>query len=365
MKRLILVFSCLFCFLPDLKAQTYHDYAGEMFLYSQPNARAEAMGRGSAALTGSPFMSFYNPAAASFSGSVTMEFSRLDFLPSFRQSGDQEIYDTYGIGVNFGGFGAFSMNYLHFSGSGWFVNINPIDVGDFALLPSYTDIYMLNYSFPVLKSMSVGINANYFRQNYSRNYLENPEKWYFDLGLLKEFTVGSGPAEQDLYLGLSFMNLSNQKFPLIFKRQNFTINYRIPSVMRLASAYKIQLPGKMSDFRLLKGLFTAEYFDLLNSKYHSKFGIGAELTFLEMLNLRAGWFTEELYNYGLNSIKSGINEFTYGFGIEAPLRKIPGIRVPLNIKFDYTSLPFPEYFNNDVRDEYNSPIYSFNISYGI
>ncbi|HEX2865403.1 MAG TPA: hypothetical protein VHO03_00095 [Ignavibacteriales bacterium] len=365
MKRLTLIFACLFCFLPDLEAQTYQGLAGEMFLFSQPNARAEALGRGNAALTGSPFLDFYNPAASSFSAPVTLEFTRLDFFPAVKWIDRTEDYDTYGIGANFGMFGAFSMNYMHFSGGEEFFNTDAANPEGLGVWPISTEIYMINYSFQILKDFSAGVNANYFKETYKTSKSLEHKGWYFDLGVLKKYKIESSSSNQEVYLGLSLTNFANSKFPITVSSFGRTLTHYLPSALRLAAAYEFQPQNKMGNFGLFKGLFLAEYRDLVNSKYNTKFQLGTELTFLEIIKLRAGWFTEGLNDYGHHFNKSRLNELTYGFGIEAPVKKLTGLNLPMNIQFDYTSLPFPEYYNDDLRHNDNSPIYSFNISYGI
>ena len=45
--------------------------------------------------------------------------------------------------------------------------------------------------------------------------------------------------------------------------------------------------------------------------------------------------------------KDEINNFTYGFGIQIPVYKLT--KIPLNINFDYTSLPQVSYSNEPIQ----------------
>ena len=65
---------------------------------------------------------------------------------------------------------------------------------------------------------------------------------------------------------------------------------------------------------------------------------------------------EKVDNYGLPSVNSSqISALTYGVGLQIPLNKLT--KVPLNIKFDYTSLPQSNYskvsYNWDNFTTYN------------
>lgn len=347
---LILLFSL------SINAQIYRGLREVMFLQIQPNARAEALGGGNAALTGSPFMSFYNPAVSSFSGAVTAEASHLEYPFLFDRGGSDKNYEAYGIGVNMEQFGAFSFNYLH-------LTFDPelIYYGDWVSIAS-AGIFMMNYSYPILRDFSVGVNANYYEENKLHDRGTGFKGWYYDLGLMKKFTIKQEISEQNLYLGLSFLNMLNSK---VSAQMSTKIYSRFPSTMRLAAAYEFQPENKISDFRTFKALLTAEYRDLLNSRHRTQFQLGTEVTFLEMFVLRGGFYSEDLNNSWYSTTSSRLNQFTYGLGIGAPVKKLSGMNIPLNIKFDYTSLPFPEYYEDDYRHEYNCPIYTLNISYNI
>ncbi|HEX2963431.1 MAG TPA: hypothetical protein VHO43_16655 [Ignavibacteriales bacterium] len=339
----------------SINAQIYRGLSEVMFLMTQPNARAEALGGGNAALSGSPFMSFYNPAASSFSGAVTAEASHLEFPFLFGWGGDKKNYETYGIGVNMEQFGAFSFNYLQLT-----FDPNLVNHGDWISIAS-TGIFMMNYSYPVLRDFSVGVNANYYEENKTLDRGTGFKGWYYDLGLMKKFNMKYETSEQNLCLGLSFLNLLNSK---VSQTLSTKIYGRFPSTMRLAASYEFQPVNKISDFRTIKALLTAEYRDLLNSRYRTQFQLGTEVTFLEMFVLRGGFHSEELNNW-YSTASSRLNQLTYGFGIAAPVKKLSGVNIPLNIKFDYTSLPFPEYYVDDPRHEYDCPIYTMSVSYSI
>lgn len=344
----------LLLFSLDTHAQIYRGLSEVMFIMTQPNARAEALGRGNAALTGSPFMSTYNPAASSFSAAVTAEVSHLEYPFLFGWGGGNKNYETYGFGINMEQYGALSFNYLNLT-----FDPNLITYDNWISIAS-TDIFMMNYSYSILRNFSVGVNANYYQENKTHNQGPGFKGWYYDLGLMKKFNMNYESSEQNLYLGLSFLNLLNSKVSQTLKTKFYGW---FPSTMRLAAAYEFQPVNKISGFRMVNALFTAEYRDLLNSRYRTQFQIGTELTLLEMIILRGGF-----YNEGLNPLfgnKTGLSVLTYGFGITAPVKKLSGLDIPLNIKFDYTSLPFPEYYGNDYRHEFNCPVYTLNVSYGI
>lgn len=357
MKSLLAPFCLLSFFYISLNAQTYLGEQQMLFLLNQPNARAEAMGRGNAALFGSPFMSFYNPAASSFSEGVTAEVSHLEFnIPldytpflSFPLYGAKSNFDAYGAGVNLGKYGAVSLNYLHYYFREKFFNFSG------KLYTPSSNIFMLNYSYPVLKGLSAGINLRYEQDSIAA---VSSKGWMADLGFLQHLKIESSRVKQNLYFGLSFSNIFNTEMT---NNGLLALDYYLPSIMRLAAAYEFQPQIMPSGLRLFNGLFTAEYFDLLNSKFWTQFHLGAEITLMEIIRLRGGWFTQKLDNHYSDDISS-LNEFTYGFGLNVPLRKF--FRLPLDVGFDHTSLLFPNYGENPYGFKH-CPVYTINVSCSI
>lgn len=357
MKKSLALLCVLFFFSISLNAQVYKGDQQMLFLLNQPNARAEAMGKGNAALFGSPFMSFYNPAASSFSEDVTVEVSHLEFnvpwdytpVLSFPLHGTKSNYDTYGAGLNFGKYGAVSLHYLHYYFRTKFYNYSGI------LFTPSANILMLNYSYPVLKGLSAGINVRYQQDSIAGT---SSKGWMADFGLLKHLSIESATIRQNIYFGLSFSNIFNAKMT---NKDRLNMDYYLPSIMRLAGAYELQPQNAYSGWKLFKGLFTAEYFDLMNSKFWTQFHFGAEITLMEMIKLRGGWFTQKIQTLNFND-KPEIDEFTYGFGLNLPVRRFSGL--PLNINFDHTSLPFPNYGQIQYVGK-DCPVYTLNVSYGI
>jgi hypothetical protein len=64
--------------------------------------------------------------------------------------------------------------------------------------------------------------------------------------------------------------------------------------------------------------------------------------FFEIFSFRAGYYKETEYDYAYSAVNYGaISALTYGFGLQIPLYKLA--KIPMNINFDYTSLPQPPY----------------------
>ncbi|MCU7496948.1 MAG: hypothetical protein HF314_09110 [Ignavibacteria bacterium] len=363
---LLLALAGAFFAFSGIKAQIYKGEAIQMLLLNQPDARTEAMGRGSAALGGSPFMNIFNPAASSLSAEgASTQISHLEFTFLY---GVKANYDTYGAGVNLGKFGALGFNFMHFSWGFKVMNTgeNLISLAE----PSspYSNIYSINYSRNIFEGLKAGINLNYFDDESGRL---SRTAWTLDAGLMNKLTFGDAILGHELTLGLSFSNVSNSKIktdvdnriaaqfilgryenieieedsrdhvidlrPYYLPGEDITGSY-LPSAMRLAAAYEIR-PGLISgNFRLISAIISAQYQDLLNSKYFTRYSFGAEIKILEMLSLRGGWLKETRDNMDFYRFPKSVEGTTYGFGVELPVGKVISSSLPLMVKFDQSSI---------------------------
>jgi hypothetical protein len=373
MKTLLKNISFLIILSFGLKAQIYDHDAEYMFFFTQPNARSEAMGKGNAAFTGSPFMSINNPASSYFLKGLNAELTHIDFnYPHFTSTC---TYNAYGAGANLGKYGAISFNYLHFvfgipveRPEGEALDVNPsveraegasgitLQRGPFPPRP-FTNIYIMNYSYGLLENLAFGVNLNFFEDTNTEIYAKG---WLLDAGIMKKFAISSSTGQHNLFLALSFSNLTNTRL-----EDEWRGLWYLPSVIQIGSVYEFEPNLREFDFNIIKILLSAGYYDLLNSSNYTQIRSGAELTILEMLKLRGGWYSEKLNDYRDKSTYDieKINEFTFGFGFDINVAKVMKVEFPLTVMIDYTSFQSPLFYTKQ-ETRLNSPLFSIGLNYG-
>ncbi|MGE5410160.1 MAG: hypothetical protein ACM3MI_04300 [Clostridiales bacterium] len=375
MKKIVLILIFLSLSFSSTFSQHYMGYAQRMFLYQQPNARAEALGRGQVTLHDSPFSMFDNPAAPAFSNGLNVELTHMDPNYPFKTYG---FYNTYGITYNMGKYGRIGFNYLSFSiGDADKTYDVPVADGDYSDY-NFNRIYMLNYSRQVFHDFSVGISLDYFYDKLSDIYnikrVRAYDTYYFDLGLLKRFSFNQSGGN-DLYLGLSLTNAGYSEA----KGQFF--NEQFPTIMHLGASYELQIINKdYYGFPPLKLLLCGEYMDVFETRYLSQIRLGAEATLWEMLKLRLGHWSETLEADFNESMRTKLSQFTYGVGVELPMKRFSKSFLPLTFSLDFTYLPLPDYddfsyidpfsdlfFTDSGFSKYNKSYYiiSLNVKVGI
>lgn len=332
-------------------AQNYNNFAYEFFMFHQPNARAEAMGRGNGAVPGGSFQTYYNAAASSFTEGANAAYTKVD--PRHILA-DNWYYYNYGASYNTGKYGAAAFNYFRYTYNEITYTEDPSSQ-DIKSFDPYGGLFALNYSYKFKNDFALGINTNFF--HYKLSPKAESKTFFFDIGAIKKIPLGSGAFKQDVYAAASFNNILNTKTktkmettdefgaPYIFEY----IDY-MPSLLRLSGAYEITYKPEGWKFTPASFIASAECQDMLNSKYYTMVKFGAELTFMEIFKGRIGYYTENNNDYGNSVNASRINEVTFGFGVSLPIYKLAP-SVPLEINADYVNLKNPAY-NTQYEDYY-------------
>jgi hypothetical protein len=353
----------------DAFSQTYNGAFYEMFFGRQPGARAEGMGRGMASVTGDATSYFYNPAGTGSLKGLNLNAGFGGPYYSLRNYKlDSAYYDYFGASYNYKKYGTIGFSYDYFS-YGFNYKINRTDeygniIGTYTYDPEIA-IYRLTYSLEVIKDLFVGTNLNLLHPDLiqqqgtsvgNETSYEDKDVFYFDLGAIKSFNINSGKLNHNINIGSSLINLNSAEYSIGDASQA----EKLPVIFRLGAAYDLSADDRsiVSNLKSYNFLVNAEYEDLFNSAYFGGFHGGIEFTFLEILSLRAGYYSqnaaERFAITDTNGVVTGqvyeektVNEFTYGFGLNIPVSQMTKGKTPVEIKFDYANLKQPSY----VKDE--------------
>ncbi len=367
MKTKITIFTAMFltCLSLNSFSQTYNGAFYEMFFEREPSARAEAMGKHLSALPGDPLSYYYNPAGmASLKGlNLNASFAG-PYYTRFDEKLNDSRYDFFGAFYNVRKYGTagLSMDYFTFGYDKEIIITDEFgnQIGKEKYDPDITN-YRLTLSSEVIKDLFVGVNFNLLHPDFDLPDLtvgnekmgDDKDVFYFDLGVIKSFNFDSKKLNQDVSLGMSLINV----FSAEYNSSSADYSGMLPAIFRFGASYNLSLNDRSisSKLKSYNFLIDGEYEDLFNSKYYGGFHAGFEFTFLEILALRAGFYSQEnvyrVYNYdtltggylGYTDTENMINEFTYGFGINIPIKQLTGGKTPIEIKFDYANLNQPAY----------------------
>jgi hypothetical protein len=334
MKQLIVI---LVLVIPSLSFGQYRSgFLHYTFFGRLPSARAESLGKGYSSIDGDMTSIFFNAAGtATIQGlEVNTSFASPYYLAKKARS------NFISIGYNINKYLSIGISRNNFT-LGEEVSLidtagNIIDYGHIPVNSNYS----LNSSSQPIKNLLIGLNTNFF---IWKQFDKSTTSIYFDFGIIKKFQFGhKSTSHHVVNLGASITNLNFAKIKLISYGNEFEND--IPVITRYGASYQFYFNKKLicdtlNTFRLL---FQGEYQLLLNSEYYSGFHTGVELMLLEILSFRVGYYIEKQDDFDRPSAnKNEISSFTYGFGLQIPLYKLT--KIPLNINFDFTSLPQVSY----------------------
>ena len=334
MKKII-VFALLT--LPSfLFGQYQNGFLKETFFARQPGARAESLGKAYCSVDGDLATIFYNPAGTATLQGLSL-YSSLS-TPYYMVENSKLLFVSAGYNINKYLTVGISWNYFFFGEEFNFYDSvgNPIATG---VIPT-NSVYTLNLSSQPVKNLFIGLNTSYLIWNPTE---KSAHSLFFDLGIIKKFEFGKTPvASHSINVGTSIKNLNFSTVKPHLGDSLFTGD--LPVITRVGMNYQFTLnkhwiSKNLNSFRLF---IQTDYQFLLNSNYEKGFYNGLELTFIDILSLRTGLYTESHYDEDVSSDKEYLTgALTYGLGLQIPLDKLT--KIPLRINFDYTHLPEPPY----------------------
>lgn len=345
------ILSTLLILISLTSAGEYHNYNINFFFGRQPSARAEAMGRTMVASRDNAFSSFYNPATLFLSRGLNAAYSHADPYYIARKAN----FTFMGISCHLEKFGAVGVSRFRFSyGEDLY---SPIGSGnpDYETFIPVTEMYTLSYSQEIMNNLLVGLNLNYYRDELSSRV--KATGYPLDAGLLKIIPLkNEDNNRQEMRFGLSLKNLLQSQITILDHPEN------LPSLLQAGLAYQARfhrqdyLPGLYS----LGLLIQADYQDILNDRYRSGIHAGAEISLLEILSLRLGYYSIKLDPSPGNG-KEKLTDFTYGFGVNLPFDAFVKSQFPLSLSLDITSLKQPSYIIDYEWPRFT--VYSLNLQW--
>lgn len=359
-----------------LHAQKYDGAFSHVFDFQQPDAVSEAMGKVQVALTGSPASAVYNPAASSFGKGLSFQYNYIE--PYSIVFGTDPHKSLYAISYNTNKYGAFSFTTQHYNFGTYRYSrrdiTSPQGYSDYENTPTLNR-YCLNYSYAIPGYFSIGLNANIFEHNAEKEMSQTA--YFFDLGLMKDFQITNETYSQNIIIAAAVTNFTYKKvddllmISLIKNHavsntfENTDVKIYLPTQYRFGASYEFESNLQLSGFKIVKAKALAEYLHVDKSDYYNTIKIGAELTMMEMLKLRIGYYKEKTGDENNNIFyKDYLTQSTYGVGLNLPIHKLLKTQIPMNLQFDFSG--------NEASSEYDLPvngkkcyIYNFCLNLGI
>ena len=336
---LVLCFELLFT-MSAISQPVYNNAYSEIFFGRQPSARAEALGRSYVAMHGDIMTTFYNPAGlTSLQGvSASASYASPYYTPGTSYNYLGASYSVADLGVI-----AFS-RYQFQQGETEIISGNATVIGT---VDPTTSVYTVSLASKILTNFSAGINFNLLR--YANNVsgivnhlVPESESFYVDLGFQHRLPHSvTEKLHGELTMGASLLNANTATTG---RETNSAMpKGRLPVQLHLGAAYNVSFHGTpdISDLTTIQLRAQIAYQDVLNSKFFNGTHFGLEFGFLEIAFLRFGYYHQYITDDTRYVYSDSFDELTYGFGIRIPVEKITKGSIPMQFRFDITSLPQP------------------------
>ena len=327
MRKIVLLLS--FVLANSIFAQQYNGFAHEIFFGRIPSAKLEAMGR-IVTLNFDPyFVSQSNPANLVSTKGIAIFYANSSPFYLLNEA----TYNYAGVSYNNPTIGAFAFNIMSFN---YGITFNQTGENDPTVIGTFKptrEMYTLTYSNQIPDWFSFGINANLFSDNIAGS--ETFNSTFFELGLSKKVSFECESAiKHDVVFAAQIKNIFNQSHSTIDQAQADLF----PSIFRIgvSNLFEYTDADVFEKAYLFGFTIGFEYQDLLNSGKRTAYKVGGELSFIDIIFLRSGY-----YSVTPTISEDELTDFTYGLGLKLDFEKYISDNFPLTILIDFVSLQQP------------------------
>ena len=296
------------------------------------SAQSSALGKSSKALSDNAFSIYANSALLGFQDSYLASFSTSS--PYYTLENGK--FNFYGIGGKLINNISVGITHLNF------------DTGE----SRDQQLTTLSFIYQPIEKLSLGANIQRFtldagtRRDEVGNVIGDAtsNQYYFDLTSSYILPINLSFAEESsLKLGFTFENIFQQAIDVGFGSTNSKIE--LPSIITIGARNKLYW-NQISEFFLVKNIslhLLAEYQEVINYKYKTRFSLGSQLGLNDYINLRIGYYIQNNDDFNIATNKSSISDLTYGAGANFPLSRFMNLDKKFILSIDFTRMQQPLY----------------------
>ncbi|MDB4161144.1 hypothetical protein N9772_02110 [Bacteroidia bacterium] len=343
----LFIFSIILCqFVPKYFAQksTYEGFAQEYYFGRQYSSRAEAIGQCFVSLDGDASSMHFNPAGIGNLDGI--EVSTTYTNPFYLLSDATKRSINIAVKIN-------SDMALGLSRNSFDYNLKSYVTDNLGTrLDSFEDKITNNkIVFAYLPESTFTIGGSLGLSTFEIAGLTG-NSLQLDFGVLKKFEFSRFQNNQSINLATTIRNPLGTQLELMSTNQSLT-TIGLPIIMRSGVSYYYSSEKVFATLCLLKIIAATEYQTVFNTQHRfNKYSTGLEVSILEIIHIRGGYYTETTENYNNPKNKSQLEDITFGIGLTLPLNKLADL--PVSLTLDYCSLPQPSYTVGQEWDNFNS-----------
>jgi hypothetical protein len=315
------------------QGKTYTGFAREFYFGRQLSTRVEAMGQSFVSLDGDASSVNLNPAGLGNLNGI--EVSGTYVSPNYAYSKGHKyavniaskINDRISVGLSHS---RSDLSTPHYILENVWNTLKPSEskVSQQKVALAYTpeETFMLGGSIGV---------SSFDLANFKANALQ------LDFGVIKKFEFSRFKNNQSINLATAFKSPVGTTLTLTDDNES-TLTVGLPIIMNSGISYYYSTEKKYADLHALQLTAAVEYQTVFNTRATiNNYSTGLELSIMEMLHLRGGYYSD-----------NDLNDITYGIGFSLPVDKIT--ELPVNFSLDYCSLPQASFTEHDGTANFHS-----------
>ena len=300
------------------------EYTGamsEFYFGRYPSPKSEALGKSGVSIQQGPASAFLNPALLAFEKDNGIGLSMSG--PYYER--DNARYSYGGVLYQKPGKGSLGFSRYHLD-SRW--PHNP--------LQDYMTQYTLSYAFRLFPDFSIGANVNWMRYKFEGVDVSwDIHAVPIDVGVVKILNEELTPEWiHSVKAGAVLLNVAAAKMGIQEPKDP------LPMVAKGGVSGHLVLGPS---FEWVDVQISFEYQHVLNSKYRRGFRGGIESTLFHYFQIRLGFYKETVDQQENSINRKSIEGFTFGLGVQCPLKQWTQNRIPINLQVDAVHLKQPPY----------------------
>lgn len=203
----------------------------------------------------------------------------------------------------------------------------------------------VSFIFKPIRSTAISVDARNFSVRYEiplgvSGPVIEADQWYLSLNASYAGSYSSPISDDTKFIG-------GVRIENVFRNELKISN----TVIELPQIVTVGFSNTMTVYqrpdqewsRYVDVTLVAEYSDVLNSDYNSRFSVGTEMDYSGLIKARIGYFYNSTYDFGVQQNKSALSELTYGAGFVFPISKLMTLDSSIDLEIDFSRMQQPQF----------------------
>jgi hypothetical protein len=214
----------------------------------------------------------------------------------------------------------------------------------------YNRLQTISMIYNPMQSTAISVDARRFSTRFPMTIgtqNTDAEQWYMNLNAsyVKSYSVAF-LTNATVIGGIRVENVLNNELNI----SNSRIELPQIATLGFSNLMTVYERNEQNLIKYIQLTLIAEYSDVLNSEYNTRFSAGSELDINGYLKARVGYLSHSMDDLGNALNKDAIREPTYGLGFVIPVSTLLGLNTNIYLECDVSRMQQPIFTKSDNPD---------------